>query len=183
MKTTATLLSEIASTCADNITRNISPAILRARLVDLVAWLTYVESAKTISATAHGFSATDVGKPIGWQVGGSPAIWDDAATTQTEFPVGILAEVPDANSIRLAAAGEVVTIDDALLPAGMPSPGGDTNARMPWWDKSAGQYVATKPADAMVEIQLLYYVRASGVAGKSVVLALAPTAPSDAPLA
>lgn len=182
MKATATILSEIASALADNGSRQISPQDNRDRLNDIVGWLTYLEGLRTITATGHGMTSADVGKPIGWQSGGAPVVWDDAANPQTEYPTAILGEVVDVNTIRVAAAGEILDIADTLLPAGMPNPGGLTNYRMPFWDKSAGTYKSTKPADSKLEIQLIYYVRAGG-AGRALVQVLAPTAPTETPVA
>ncbi len=94
--------------------------------------------------TGHGRVSGDVGKPID----GEGVIVDDAAADA--YVSGVLAGVPDVNTLVVAPVGSpVFDIAIGLLD------GGDTydistDGRFVYWDLSAGVYKATLPADSKI---------------------------------
>jgi hypothetical protein len=134
-------------------------------------------TANTLPATTHGFSASDVGKPLAYNSSGTLIIWDDA--TEVAFPFGVLASVTDSNNVVIARCGDVVTIADALLPAGVPndSANGETNSRLLYWDKSAVKYQFTVPIDSTYPLEAVYYLKASATASYSYIISMLPRVP------
>ena len=100
----------------------------------------YIAQSKLVTATAHGLVAGDVGKPLY-----GAAIYDDVIEAANVD--WVLLQSVDANTIRVAPPGAVVSIATTLLD------GGDaysisTSGRHVYWDKSAGLYKAALPADS-----------------------------------
>lgn len=134
-------------------------------------------SANTLPATTHGFTGSDVGKPLAYNSSGTLIIWDDA--TEVAFPFGILASVTDSNNVVIARCGDVVTVADTLLPTGVPNDtaNGETNSRLLYWDKSAVKYQFTVPIDSTYPLEAVYYLKATASAGYSYVISMLPRVP------
>jgi hypothetical protein len=108
----------------------------------------------TIAATAHGLVAADIGKPLD-----GSTIVDDV--NSSHVPLWVLAEVIDANNIRVQMNGEI-SIDDALLEGGATYNLG-TQGPYVYWDKSVGTYVDTLPTDSWIGMrEILYILEISG---------------------
>lgn len=92
-----------------------------------------------ITATGHGLSNADEGKPLSGSV-----ILNDTLTTH--FPTGILYDNVDVNTLVVAGPGTIITIANSLLQGGS-GYSIATSGRYVFWDLSAGQYVHTMPGD------------------------------------
>jgi hypothetical protein len=121
-----------------------------------------------ITSTAHGLLAADIGKPVGFRANGKPYIWNDAGTT--EYPVAILCDVPDVNTIKLAYPGSLLSVASSLFPASMPVVGGETNSRVMYWDLTSQTYVHDCPSDSVYALECVAWISEAASVAKIISL-------------
>lgn len=88
------------------------------------------------TATSHGLTSADVGKPLH-----GVAVWDD--TDINTYPTSVLMRIPDSNTLAVAGAGAIVD-----LPVTKLKDGASYNVAEGYglyWDASAGKYIPTIP--------------------------------------
>lgn len=138
-----------------------------------------VSSINQITVTSHGFTSADVGKPLTWDSAGVVAVWDDTADPEAKFPIHIIKTVVDANTLVLAACGEIIEVADTLLPTGVPNDTTNSvpNSRALYWDSSAGKYQFTLPIDSTISIEAVFYLQAGPTASHSLITCLLPSRP------
>jgi hypothetical protein len=121
--------------------------------------------AQEIYSPAHGLTASDVDKPIGWGSNGKPVV--QTATNQSQIQVvGMLQSIVDTDRIRVATAYGVGTVANSLLPADKLNYNGNDNDRLYWWDTGTLLYDHADPGE---EIALIY-IGDSPTPGRSVAL-------------
>jgi hypothetical protein len=92
-----------------------------------------------ITATSHGLSASDEGKPLY-----DDGIYDN--TDSAERPDWILVQNVDTNTLRVIGQGGLVTVPVTLLDGGA-AYSIATSGRQVYWDTTNTQYTATLPSD------------------------------------
>ena len=102
-----------------------------------------VSNSELMTATAHGLSSGDVGKPLF-----GAAIWDD--TDVDQHADWILVQVVDSNTLRVLPTGSAFDIPVALLDGGN-GYSIATSGRHVFWDESDGQYEAARPSDSVAD--------------------------------
>lgn len=88
---------------------------------------------------SHGLTSGDVGKPVG-----NGTIIDD--TSSAVYPTGVLMEVIDTDTLRIAPPGAEVTLATTLLQYG-DAYSLVVHGPFVFWDLSAGDYEAFMPVD------------------------------------
>lgn len=113
--------------------------------------LSAIVHSRIITATGHGLVAGDEGKPLS-----GTSIFDD--TNTAHYPNCVLAQVIDANTLRIQIHG-ALDIDDGLLPAGYNL---GTHGPYLYWDLSVGTYVHTRPSNSWTGVREILYVYSVG---------------------
>ena len=90
--------------------------------------------------TGHGLTSGSVGYPLWYG-----SVVDD--TDLDHYPSGVLVEVIDTDTLRIAPPGSEVTLPVALLEDGNATDIG-TTGRFMYWDFSATQYMNDLPVDS-----------------------------------
>lgn len=93
-------------------------------------------AAQQITATAHGLTGSDIGKPLRYPA----TIWSQS---DTEDPSYILASVVDVNTVLVHTLGTRVADFPSSLLDGAYSLSAD--GPFVYWDASTSEYVAVKP--------------------------------------
>jgi len=96
----------------------------------------------TMTQTAHGFTASNVGYCMFGHL-----VFDDLAGDQV--PTSVFVEYVDANSFKFAGAGQAFTLPAAMISGSYSI---STNGRFLFWDKSANAWKATKPSDSVATL-------------------------------
>lgn len=96
-----------------------------------------------VHLTGHSLLASDYTKPIS----SSGTVFDD--TSSTDWPLGILKDIIDSNTVELYPPGYEMTLSSSLV-----DPTFNLGVDGGWvsWDKSAGYYVSTKPSDSIADL-------------------------------
>lgn len=165
---TALSLSDIAnpSQVFVLVTDAQSTAVSRKVPLDQLGLSTHL---RLLTATSHGLSATDIGKPLYGKV-----VFDD--TDADQYPTWVLAGIVDANTLLIAGDGAQVTIDVDLLQNGA-SYNVATSGYTVYWDKSSAMYYATKPVETESVIDPVLMITSVGATTFDAIVVAKPGLP------